>query len=337
MKREKRLLFVGPCGVYFRSFMQLDLDLLKEGFDVRLVRICYGKRDLKRTLKTHLGLLSGIAWADAVFCWFADYEAFAAIALSQLLSKKTAVVVGGRDVTSIPELGYGLALHSRNHFYRKFALNRATKVLPYSRDAERGALGFLNDTAKVKLIYLGVDSEKFHPLGIKNDTAITVGAVTHSNLKRKGLETFVKSAAYLPDVEFVLIGRFLDTSINYLRSIATTNVRFTGFLAESELILQYQQAKVYVQVSGHEAFGLGLAEAMACECVPVITDKGAISEVVGDTGIYVAYGDPAGTAQGIEQALSSDKGRIGRQRIEKMFAIGKRKEALRTTMTGLLD
>jgi glycosyltransferase involved in cell wall biosynthesis len=308
--------------------MQWDLDLPKEKFDVRLVKVCYGKSILKRTLMTHLDLISGIAWADVVFCWFANYEAFAAVAVSQLLNKKTAIVVGGQDVTTIPELEYGLALRRRAHFYQKFALNRATKVLPYSRDAERGALGFLNDQAKVKLIYLGVDSEKFHPLGSKKDTVITAGEVTDSNLKRKGLETFVKSAAYLPDIEFVLIGRFLDTSIDYLRSIATKNVRFAGFLAESELIKQYQQAKVYVQVSAHEAFGVALAEAMASECVPVVTDRGAIPEVVGETGLYVPYGDAAATAEGIKRALQSNNGTMARQRVEEMYTLDKRRKEL---------
>jgi glycosyltransferase involved in cell wall biosynthesis len=328
MKRAKKLLFVGACGVYFRSFMQSDLDLLKEEFDVRLVKVCYGKRILKRTLMTHLSLISGIAWADVVFCWFANYEAFAAIALSQLFNRKTAVAVGGQDVTTIPELGYGLALRRRPHFYQKFALKKATKVLPDSRDAERGALGFLSNTAKVTLVYLGVDSEKFHPLGSKKDIVITAGEVTRSNLKRKGLETFVKSAAYLPDVEFVLIGRFIDTAIDYLRSIAPKNVRFAGFLAESELIKQYQHAKVYVQVSAHEAFGVALAEAMACECVPVVTDRGAIPEVVGETGVYVPYGDAEATAEGIKRALESTIGKMARKRVKEMFTLDKRRKEL---------
>ena len=308
--------------------MQWDLDLLKEKFDVRLVKVCYGKSLLKRTLKTHLDLISGIAWADVVFCWFANYEAFVAIALSQVLNKKTAVVVGGQDVTTIPELEYGLALHRRTHFYQLFALTRAMKVLPISRDAEKGALRFLRDATKVTLIYLGVDLKRFQPSDTKRSKAITVGAVNRRNLDRKGLESFVKSAAYLPGVEFVLIGQFQDSAIDYLRSIATKNVRFAGFLPESELIRQYQQAKVYVQVSAHEAFGVPLAEAMACECVPVVTDRGAIPEVVGETGIYVPYGDAAATAEGIKRALESNNGIMARTRVEEMFTFDKRRKEL---------
>ncbi|MGZ4849017.1 MAG: glycosyltransferase family 4 protein, partial [Halobacteriota archaeon] len=171
----------------------------------------------------------------------------------------------------------------------------------------------------------------------KKNRVITVGVVSRSNLKRKGLETFVRSAAYLPDIEFILIGRFFDDSIRYLRSIASENVRFTGFLPESDLIKQYREAKVYVQVSAHEAFGASLAEAMACGCTPVVTDKGAIPEVVGDVGIYVPYGDPVATAQGIRKALTSDREGLSRRRIENLFTADKRKEALVKTINDLLS
>jgi glycosyltransferase involved in cell wall biosynthesis len=301
--------------------MQQDLDLLKKKFEVRLVNVCFSVYELKCTLAALFNLVAGVAWADVVFCWFAAYEAVPAIALSQLYKKNIGVAVGGADVANIPELGYGLALNKQEHFVQMFVLNKATRILPFSKDAEKAALALVNDAAKLTLIYLGVDVERFYPSYPKKEKVLTVGAVWRRNLDRKGLETFVKSARYLENIEFVLVGQFMDDSIHYLRSIGSKNVRFTGFL--------------YVQVSGHEGFGLSLAEAMACECVPVVTDRGAIREVVGDTGIYVPYGDPVATAQGIKQALSSEKGRPARQRIEEMFTVEKRGEALLKTLSDL--
>jgi glycosyltransferase involved in cell wall biosynthesis len=317
--------------------MQWDLDVLSNDFDVRLVNACFNVHDSQGTLKTPYSLIKGVVWADLIFCWFAGREAFWAVAASQLFHKKTAVVVGGADVTALPQIGYGAAISKITRLYSMFVLNKATELLPYSKDAKRRALGLLNDDTKVKLIYLGIDVEKFRPSGKKKDQAITVGVVNRTNLKRKGLETFVRSAVYLPDIEFVLVGQFVDHTIDYLRSIASKNVRFAGALPESELIRCYQRAKVYVQVSAHEAFGLSLAEAMACECVPVVTDKGAIPEVVGDAGIYVPYANPAATAEGIEQALKSAKGSAARQRIKKMFTIDERQKALLKVMHDLLN
>lgn len=72
----------------------------------------------------------------------------------------------------------------------------------------------------------------------------------------------------------------MDDSIDYLKSIATPNVEFTGFVAEDELIKWYQKAKVYNQPSWHEGFGISVAEAILCECIPVVSDCGALPEVV---------------------------------------------------------
>lgn len=334
MAHSKKVLFVGPCNQYFRGYIQQDLDLLKRHFSVKVLNVCF-LHNMKGTLMTPVRLIAGCIWADVLYCWFANRDTFFAIVVSKLFKKKSIVAVGGEDVTAIPEIGYGEALYKSGHFFQMFVLNGAAIVLPDSRDAEKGALELLGDTAKLTLIYLGIDTEKFHPSGTKVDKVITVGVVSRSNLKRKGLETFVKSAAYLPDVEFLLIGDFLDDSINYLRSIASRNVEFTGFVTESELVKYYQTAKVYVQVSAHEAFGASLAEAMASGCAPVVTDRGAIPEVVGNTGIYVPYGDSAATAAGILEALKSDKGRLARQRIKNCFSSHKREVALCKTINEL--
>ena len=71
-----------------------------------------------------------------------------------------------------------------------------------------------------------------------------------------------------------------------------------------------------------------MAEGMLCGCVPVVTDRGAIPEVVGDTGFYVPYGDPEATAEAIKEALNSNKGKQARERIKKMFPIERREREL---------
>jgi glycosyltransferase involved in cell wall biosynthesis len=202
--------------------MQQDLDVLKREFDVRFINFYVDPLDLKATCISFYNLITGIAWADVVFCWFAGSEAFFATAFSQVFHKKTAIVVGGGDVTSIPEIGYGAPLGPKGRFYTKFILNRATKVLPYSKDAEKN-VRFLKRAGRVELVYLGIDTEKFCSSKTKRDEVITVSDVRRQTLRRKGLETFVKSAAYLPEVKFFLIGQFRDDSINYLRLIASKN------------------------------------------------------------------------------------------------------------------
>ena len=94
------------------------------------------------------------------------------------------------------------------------------------------------------------------------------------------------------------------------------------------LLQYYQKAKVYCQLSTQESFGVALAEAMACGCVPVVTRKYSLPEVVGDTGFYVPYNDPETTAEAIKKALRSDKGAKARERVKKKFSEEQREKRL---------
>jgi len=141
----------------------------------------------------------------------------------------------------------------------------------------------------------------------------------------------VRCAKYLPDIPFILVGKHQDKDcVKYLKEIASSNVTFPGYLPFEELLSYYRRAKVYVQASLHESFGISLGEAMSCECIPVVTRKTALPEVVGNTGFYVPYGNPRSTAKAIEEALNatSGAGRKARQRIKDLFSLQKRKEKL---------
>jgi glycosyltransferase involved in cell wall biosynthesis len=90
------------------------------------------------------------------------------------------------------------------------------------------------------------------------------------------------------------------------------------------------QRAVYVQLSAYESFGMALAEAMQCGCVPVVTRRGALPEVVGDAGWYVPYGDPDAAARAIREALDAPAAasRAARRRIIDHFPLDKRQHAL---------
>jgi len=61
--------------------------------------------------------------------------------------------------------------------------------------------------------------------------------------------------------------------MNYLKSIAPKNIKFTGFVLNKKLTEYYQKAKVYVQMSAHEAFGYSVSESILYGCIPLITKK----------------------------------------------------------------
>ena len=84
-----------------------------------------------------------------------------------------------------------------------------------------------------------------------------------------------------------------------------------------------------MQVSAHEGFGISLAESMLCECVPVVTERGALPDVTGHTGFYVPFNDPEETAKAIIKAIGSGKGSEARNHILENFSMKRREEALK--------
>ena len=154
---------------------------------------------------------------------------------------------------------------------------------------------------------------------------------------KKGLNLFVQCAKYLPDVPFVLVGPWKDGTVDRLKAIASSNVNFTGGLYGEDLVRIYSRAKVYVQISAHESFGCSVAEAMLCECVPVVTRRAALPSVVGDCGYYVDELTPKAIATQIEKALGSDWRHQARKRIIRKFPLKRRQKELLAAVEEVMD
>ena len=148
----------------------------------------------------------------------------------------------------------------------------------------------------------------------------------YNTLIIKGLRLFIESAKHLPDINFILVGPGYKALLDNLKNIAPQNLFIPGGVYGKHLVEICSKAKVYAQFSTHESFGCSIAEAMLCECVPVVSRNGAIPEVVGDTGFYVDELIPEKVAEKIKYALSlpEDYGVRARNRIIEKFPLSKR-------------
>jgi len=308
------------------SWVLKDIAILEEKYSIKPINFT----KLGNTAKSLLDILKSISDADLVYVWFAGDHSFFARIFSKIFSKPMILAVGGGDVTKIDFLGYGGLFSSPWRWYVTGSVKNSDLILCPSYFTCNEIISKIGRKENLIVLYHGFDPYKFQPSGIKENLVVTVANIDRITLFRKGLIYFVKAARYLPDAKFYLVGKAANNSIIYfLKSIAPRNVTFTGHLPEEELIKTLQRAKVYVQASLHEGFGCALAEAMLTECIPVVTKRGALPEVVGPYGFYVPYGDPKLLANAIRLAMESpDIGKKARDRIKTLFSLEKRKRNL---------
>jgi glycosyltransferase involved in cell wall biosynthesis len=279
--------------------------------------------------------------SDAVFGWFASWHTFWPVTLAWLMRKPSIVVIGGYDTADMPEIPYGIQGRGLMGRISRWVMRRATKLLAnseYSRAEARANAGI--DPGRVTVVHHGVpDPFGELPAGERERTALTVGIVDRRNVMRKGLGPFVEAARLLPDVDFVVAGRWDDDAAEELRRAAAANVTLTGWIDQEDLNERYRHASVYVQPSAHEGFGLSVAEGMLAGCIPVTTRAGALPEVVGDTGIQVDDQDVAELADAIRRALDrGDDARVAaRRRVLDRFPLSMRREGVQALVTDALD
>ena len=307
------------------SFIEADRRILSESFDVTTFEY-HRKRNLPRLART-------ILESDISYCWFALGHATAAVALSRWFRKRSVVVVGGWDVVALPEIPYGAMLSPTRRRKTSWTLRRADLVLAVSEANRQDAARWVS--RDILTVPLGVDLERFRPAGAKSQEVITVASVSHAQaVAKKGVNVFLEAARRMPETPFVLIGQIAPDVGRRIRADAPPNVTLTGWVDDDTLLRFYQRAAVYVQLSAHESFGLAMAEAMACQCTPVVSDRGALAEVVGTAGIVVPYGDSDAAAQAIREALRAN-GTRARQRVVDEYPLSRRRGRLLALMEAL--
>ena len=323
--------------VYSRrnTFTRIDLEALRKRFDVEEY-LQEGARPRLRELTAKLRR------CDVVFGWFASWHTLAALPLARRLGKPSVLVTGGFDTASVPEIGYGSMQDPIRRWRTRLTVRRATRLITnseYLRGEIERNLGIPPD--RVRVVYHGLP-DRFagvKPPPHERSIALTVAVVHRWNLERKGLRAFTEAAGMVPEADFVVVGKWADDAIDELRAIAAPNVTFTGFLSDSELDAEFVRADAYVLASWHEGFGLAAAEGMLAGCVPVVTDAGALPEVVGDTGVRIPAVEANDVAVGVREALAMgpEAGARARERVLERFPLQARANGICDEVQAALD
>jgi glycosyltransferase involved in cell wall biosynthesis len=216
------------------------------------------------------------------------------------------------------------------------ALRAAERVIVPSasaRDELVRAYGLAGE--RVHAAHHGVDHGRFHPAagagrplpdGVRAPYVLFVG-VLHP---RKGLRALRDAMARLDGrAQLVLVGAPAPDRADPAELLAELagdlpgapgSVVWRHGVGEDELAALMAGAAAFCLPSLWEGFGLPAAEAMACGTPVVVSDRGALPEVVGDAGLVVApEAEPVAEALGRvlgDARLAADLGRRGRERAQ---------------------
>jgi len=185
---------------------------------------------------------------------------------------------------------------------------RLKQVIVVSEASKRDVARYLGvDSSRCVAAPLGVDQEVFHPRPFAGRHDLQLVTTASADTPLKGLPVLLEAYARLvtlwPGLELLVVGRLrAGRTARMLEHLGLKDrVRFVHDLSRDEIADLFGRATICVTPSLYEGFGLPAAEAMACGAPVVVSDGGALPEVVGDAGVVV----PAGDAAALEAAIAA--------------------------------
>jgi len=154
------------------------------------------------------------------------------------------------------------------------------------------------ESDRVRVIYLGVDHDRFTPDGRERETFLLYPANfwPHKNHVRL-LEAFTLVRRERAELRLVLTGA--DTPDRMLPE----GVEWRGHVPASELVELYRSAAALVYPSLYEGFGIPCLEALACDCPVAASGVASIPEVCGEAAVYFDPTSVEAIAQAIRDVL----------------------------------
>lgn len=326
------IFLIGPAN---STFVKHDIESLRKTHTVIVENTTFLGKGLPaffRLIGTTIRSLWYVMRSDVMISWFSDYYSLLPTVLARLLGKRVFVVAGGFDVLFVPDI-CGARLNPIRWFCTKNTFHLATEIFHVSHFAKSSLESLMKVRTPVRVIYNGVDVEKFAFNGVSKRRTIVLTisqAPTRGEYARKGLKDFIALASMMPDIPFVLAG-VRDEALSLARRDAAgvSNLRIIpGPLSLlDDLLPLYRTAAAYCQFSITETFGLAVVEAMASGCVPIVYPNGSLPEITGSFGKQVHSLQEAAVA--VRESFSIDESH--RQVIAKhaeQFSLAKREQQI---------
>ncbi len=250
-----------------------------------------------------------ISQADLVVFWFASFSFLPLLLWSKLQRKKTLIIAGGFDVSSLPEINYGAFSEGWiSRFIRQMMFYFSDEVIGVSQsNANEIEQNVTLRRGPAKHIHLGFDLDEL-PKNIKSfderkkQVVMIANVVDDQTYKLKGFGHFLEVARRLPDIEFIHVGRLFQ------HPALPSNVTLKGELEinSSEFVDVLNSSRIVFHHSMIESFCAAIVDGALMGCLPVVSDRFSLPEIVGRDGIVIPYGNTDQLVKAVSEAVSKE-------------------------------
>ncbi len=199
------------------------------------------------------------------------------------------------------------------YYFGRFSLDRYRTVARIAVDSEfsRGELLRVlgdYDPARVHVVYPGV-ADDFCTLERRagdGRTILIVGTVE----RRKNLDALVRLLPELPGARILSVGPPTpyrnECAVIARRLGVADRVEFRGYVERRELLDLYASCAVVAVPSHYEGFGYAAAQALCAGTPCIVSDRGALPEVVGSDAPVVPVENESQWAHALRRAMRGD-------------------------------
>lgn len=337
--RLPRLLVIRPfreaCRDFYTEFTKFDVTYLTVG-DKPLIKKNF--KVVNTSYYPHNGKVSNLSWVyiknmekyvkdTDIICIGDNYYFYnlQAVILARKYHKKVVTILWATIPNHISSWlpPYGLITKIVTKATNLFIL-RDKSALPF-------AISIGASKEKIKIIYKGIDINKFYPVKKKSDKSINILYVGQI-VKSKGVFDLIKAFEMLLvdglNVTLTLAGS------GYIGDISDKKIKIWGFIGHDKLPEIYRQADIFcspskqIKILGikiwEEYFSYTLMEAQASG-LPIVTTKSiGVSEEVDPRNEFVEKGDVFALYKSLRKLVKNSKlrqelGTINRKRAVKVF------------------
>jgi len=297
----KKVIYIYPI---ISTFVSRDQEIIKSEYILKAFEFY---ADSKWTLfrmfiKQFFFLVKQDKSSSVIVCQFAGFHSVLPVWFSKISGKKILIITGGTDCVSFPSINYGNYRGGPLKNATVYSLKNATRIssiheaLLFSKNTffireEESLQGYKHYIPDIKtpdeIIYNGYDGERWYrDQSVLRDEIIFltgVGKYYEKIQYLKGFDMIIQCAAACPAAKFVILGVNEDEK----PEVFSDNVLFYPVQNREALLIWYNKATFYFQLSISEGFPNALCESMLCECIPIVSGVSSMPEIVEGSGFVV--------------------------------------------------